>query len=81
MMVNGLNSDSVDLDLRGLKCPLPAMKARKALQSMTCGQVLRVLATDPMSIIDIPHMVSETKNELLCQSRQGDILSFEIRRL
>jgi tRNA 2-thiouridine synthesizing protein A len=44
------------LDLRGLKCPMPALLAKKALARLSSGAVLRVLADDPMSVVDIPHM-------------------------
>lgn len=44
------------LDLRGLKCPLPALLARKALARLSPGTALTVLADDPMSVVDIPHM-------------------------
>jgi tRNA 2-thiouridine synthesizing protein A len=44
------------LDLRGLKCPLPALLAKKALARLPAGSVLMVVADDPMSVVDIPHM-------------------------
>jgi tRNA 2-thiouridine synthesizing protein A len=44
------------LDLRGLKCPLPALLAKKALAHLAPGTTLTVLADDPMSVVDIPHM-------------------------
>jgi tRNA 2-thiouridine synthesizing protein A len=44
------------LDLRGLKCPLPALLAKKALARLAPGTVLTVLASDPMAVVDIPHM-------------------------
>ena len=44
------------LDLRGLKCPLPALLAKKALARLSPGTALTVLADDPMSVVDIPHM-------------------------
>lgn len=44
------------LDLRGLKCPLPALLAKKALARLGSGAALKVLADDPMSVVDIPHM-------------------------
>ena len=44
------------LDLRGLKCPLPAMLARKALAAMAAGAMVTVLADDPLAVVDIPHM-------------------------
>jgi len=48
-----------ELDLRGLKCPLPAMLARKHLAAMPSGEDVWVLASDPMSVVDIPHMCNE----------------------
>ena len=44
------------LDLRGLKCPLPALLAKKALVRLAPGSVMTVIADDPMSVVDIPHM-------------------------
>jgi tRNA 2-thiouridine synthesizing protein A len=44
------------LDLRGLKCPMPALLAKKALARLSPGAVLMVLADDPMAVVDIPHM-------------------------
>ena len=44
------------LDLRGLKCPMPALLAKKALARLSPGTVLTVLADDPMAVVDIPHM-------------------------
>ena len=72
------------LDCRGLLCPLPVLKARKALRLMPPGQVLLVEATDPMAAIDIPHLAREDGHELIAQEREeaGDrpILKFLIRR-
>jgi tRNA 2-thiouridine synthesizing protein A len=48
------------LDARDLLCPLPVLKARKRLQTMHAGQVLRVLATDPAAVIDMPHFCAQT---------------------
>jgi tRNA 2-thiouridine synthesizing protein A len=48
------------LDLTGLKCPLPALKTRKALKSLKQGDRLEVHCTDPLSVIDIPHLIQET---------------------
>ena len=48
------------LDLSGLKCPLPALKTRKALKSLNPGDRLEVHCTDPLSVIDIPALVRET---------------------
>ena len=66
------------LDLRGLKCPLPAMKTRNAVMRMEPGGSLIVLATDPMSAIDVPHAVAQAGGSLVSQSRDADVLRFEI---
>jgi tRNA 2-thiouridine synthesizing protein A len=47
----------IKLDLSGLKCPLPALKTRKALKSLAPGDRLEVRCTDPLAVIDIPHLV------------------------
>ncbi len=48
------------LDLTGLKCPLPALKTRKALKAVAPGDFLEVHCTDPLSVIDIPNLIRET---------------------
>ncbi len=68
------------LDLKGLKCPLPALKARKALKGMPPGAEVEVLCTDPMAAIDIPNLVRETGDLLIDQSREESLLRFVIRR-
>lgn len=78
-MVNGADNPQT-LDLRGLKCPMPVLRARKALTTMQSGSILVVEATDPMSAIDIPHMVHETKNELVSQTQDNGVLRFAIRK-
>lgn len=52
--------DARVLDLAGLKCPLPALKTRKALKGMTAGERITVVCTDPLATIDIPNLVRET---------------------
>ena len=66
------------LDLRGLKCPLPALKARKALSRLSAGDALVLECTDPLTVIDIPHFVSQTGHYLSSQVRQGDLCIFRI---
>ncbi len=68
------------LDVTGLKCPLPVLRAQKTLRSMEPGNVLVVSATDPVSAIDIPHYCNESGNELLDSAQNGDILIFRIRK-
>ena len=60
-----------ELDTRGLNCPLPILKAKKALSSMESGQVLRVTATDSGSVRDFQAFARQTGNELLEQQTAG----------
>jgi tRNA 2-thiouridine synthesizing protein A len=68
------------LDLSGLKCPLPALKTRKALQRLGAGDRLLVTCTDPMSAIDIPNLVRQTGDILEEQQSEGGSLVFRIRK-
>jgi tRNA 2-thiouridine synthesizing protein A len=70
----------LDLDLRGLKCPLPVLRARKALADLPPGGRVRLVCTDPMAAIDIPHFVHESGPVLERQERAGDTLVFVLRR-
>ena len=74
------NHSETELDLSGLLCPLPVLKARKHLQSMTTGHVLKVIATDPMSAIDMPHFCTEQGHELLGHTQDGERYIFRIMR-
>ena len=56
-----------EIDTRGLNCPLPILRAKKALSDMTSGQVLKILATDPGSVRDFQAFAKQTGNELLAQ--------------
>jgi len=69
-----------ELDLRGLKCPLPALMARRKLAALAPGETIWVLASDPMSVVDIPHMCSTEGHTLLESMRAGDHYRFLIRR-
>lgn len=61
-----------DLDAIGLLCPLPVLKARKRLKSLENGQVLRLQATDPAAIIDVPHFCNEQGHSLVCQEEPSE---------
>lgn len=74
------NHSENTIDLSGLLCPLPVLKARKRLETMASGHVLKVIATDPMSAIDMPHFCNEQGHTLLEQSKDGGALIFRIRR-
>lgn len=70
-----------ELDLTGLKCPLPVLKTQKALSSLAKGQCLSVLSTDPMAQIDIPHFCSEKGHILLSTHPSSDEgMRFEIQK-
>ena len=56
-----------EIDTRGLNCPLPILRAKKALSDMTSGQVLKILATDPGSVRDFQAFARQTGNELVAQ--------------
>ena len=60
-----------ELDARGLNCPLPILKAKKALADMTSGQTLRVIATDAGSVRDFQAFAKQTGNELVEQQTEG----------
>ena len=68
------------LDLKGLKCPLPASKLRKALGKLSAGDTIHVACTDPLAAIDIPNLLRETGDALVSQARDADLLSFTIRK-
>jgi tRNA 2-thiouridine synthesizing protein A len=74
------DNPETELDTSDLLCPLPVLKARKRLEAMTSGSVLRVLATDPMSAIDMPHFCIEQGHELLEHNVNGKQQIFRIRR-
>ena len=69
-----------DLDLSGLKCPLPALKTRKALTRLAAGDRLTVACTDPLSAIDIPNLLRETGDTLLASDKEGEKLVFKIQK-
>jgi tRNA 2-thiouridine synthesizing protein A len=63
------------LDLAGLKCPLPALKTRKALKGLKPGDLLEVHCTDPLSVIDIPNLIRETGDRVeITQRAEGRIV-------
>ena len=68
------------LNLRGLKCPLPALKARKALSRLSTGDALVLECTDPLSMIDIPNLVRETGDVLEASAREAALYIFRIRK-
>ena len=68
------------LDLRGLKCPLPALLAKRALSRAAPGTTFRVIADDPMARIDIPHMCRTEGFDVLAEERSGEETRLTLRR-
>ncbi len=68
------------LDLTGLKCPLPALKTRKALKSVRAGDFLEVHCTDPLSVIDIPNLIRETGDRVEIKQRDENRIVFLIEK-
>lgn len=70
-----------EVDARGLNCPLPILRAKKALAEIQTGQTVRVLATDPGSVKDFQAFAKQTGNELLKQSETPDkVFEFYLKR-
>ena len=68
------------LDLTGLKCPLPALKTRKALKTVAPGDFLEVHCTDPLSVIDIPNLIRETGDKVEISERAEARIVFLIEK-
>jgi len=69
-----------EVDARGLNCPLPILRTKKALNDMQSGQVLRILATDPSALRDFQAFAKQTGNELSQHVEQDGVFSFLVRR-
>jgi tRNA 2-thiouridine synthesizing protein A len=72
--------DAVQLDARGLACPMPIVKTAQAIKALTPGQLLEVLATDPGSVADFTAWSRSTGNELVSSSVQDGVYHFVLRR-
>jgi tRNA 2-thiouridine synthesizing protein A len=68
------------VNLRGLKCPLPALRTKKALTGMASGDRLTIACTDPLTAIDIPNLLRETGDTLEDKSAADGVLTFRIRK-
>jgi tRNA 2-thiouridine synthesizing protein A len=75
-----MSASPVILDTSGLKCPLPVLKARKAMRDVPTGGVLRVIATDPGAVKDFEHFCKTTGYRLVAKSEEAGRLVFEIER-
>jgi tRNA 2-thiouridine synthesizing protein A len=69
------------MNLRGLKCPLPALRVRKMLSGLTAGDVIVAECTDPLTTIDIPNLLRQTGDLLEGKSEADGVLTFRIRKV
>lgn len=76
---HALNMDNI-VDTRGLKCPLPVLKAAKVLRDVPSGTIVTVWADDPIAVIDIPHFCVEAGHQLLLQSDAGSHQIYMIKQ-
>ena len=75
-----VNAPDREVDARGLNCPLPILRTKKALNEMKSGQVLRVIATDPGAVRDFQAFARQTGNELLTHTEQDGAFVFLVKR-
>jgi tRNA 2-thiouridine synthesizing protein A len=68
------------VNLRGLKCPLPTLRVRKALTGLKPGDLLLAECTDPLTEIDIPNLINQTGDQLMHTSRADGVITFRIRK-
>jgi tRNA 2-thiouridine synthesizing protein A len=78
-MEQALQADR-EVDARGLDCPLPVLRTKKALNDMMSGQLLRILATDPTSVRDFQAFARQTGNELLQYTEHDGVYTFLLKR-
>lgn len=76
----GLPAAGAEVDASGLKCPLPILRAKKALAQMESGDVLKVITTDPHAESDFQAFCKQTGNALLAQAARGDAIWHFLRR-
>ncbi|MFM2007796.1 MAG: hypothetical protein RLZZ09_3451 [Pseudomonadota bacterium] len=77
---NPMDSFDLHLDTDGLNCPLPLLRLKKALQTMESGQVVRVSATDPASVLDFGVFIEQTGHTLLGQWQEDEVFLYLIRK-
>ncbi len=79
-----MNTESIAFDLevdaKGLKCPLPILRAKKALSNLVSGQVLKVVCTDKGSVRDFQAFAKQTGNELIAQADDGEVFVHYLKR-
>lgn len=74
-----MNSDKI-VDTKGLSCPMPIVRTKKAMDELTTGQILEIHATDKGALADIPAWAKSSGNELVNSQEDGDVLKFWIKK-
>jgi tRNA 2-thiouridine synthesizing protein A len=75
-----MDKETTSLDLRGLKCPMPALMARRALLRAEPGASIAFLSDDPMAPIDVPHMCAQEGFDVISVTRDGSVARMVLRR-
>ena len=70
----------LEIDARGLICPLPVLRLRKALLQLAPGQTVCLWATDPVAVIDVPHFCAEAGHDLIATTAATDATAYFVRR-
>ncbi len=71
---------ALEIDARGLICPLPVLRLRKALLGLAPGQTVRMVASDPVAVIDVPHYCAEAGHELISSAAVEGGMAYLVRR-
>ena len=79
-MARPMSAEEILVDARGHHCPVPTLRLRKALEAAPAGARIRLLATDPMARIDVPHFLGEAGAELLARDEADGVLSFLVSK-
>jgi tRNA 2-thiouridine synthesizing protein A len=74
----GVSMSETVLDLRGLRCPEPVLRAKRTLRNVPVGGILVLECTDPLTVIDVPHFVNQTGHTIAAQERNGELYVFKI---
>ena len=78
MLARAMTSNETVLDLRGLRCPQPVLRAKKALRNIPVGGTLVLECTDPLTVVDVPAFTNQTGHTLTAQRREGKLYIFKI---
>ncbi len=78
MLAGAMNLNETVLDLRGLRCPQPVLRAKKALRAIPIGGTLILECTDPLTMIDVPYFCNQTGHVMCGQEKNGKVYTFKI---